>query len=82
MGNSNGIPGDLDLLRSWFNVIRRARQVAQQANGVSLVTITLVCNEFGDPIEPWLSPIARRLEPTAKAETTFSQLVSYLTEVE
>jgi hypothetical protein len=63
--NAKDIPGDIDLLRPWFNIIRDARS-AGISNGLSLLPITVVVDEHGMPIQ-WckvdpvkLSPLSQR----------------------
>lgn len=59
------IPGDINLLRPWFNVIRDAR-AAGLSNGLSILPITVLVNENGMPVQ-WckvepilLSPLSQR----------------------
>ena len=70
----NDIPGDLELLRPWFNLIRRVRQLALKT-GCALTTITVVTDDCGNPVEPWILPELRKLEPSTTAEQAFEKLV-------
>jgi hypothetical protein len=60
--NEQHVPGDLEKLVPWFNVIRRARQVSGDG-APGIVTMRVVVDGSGNPIEPWSCPDFVRLEP-------------------
>lgn len=72
------VPGDMDLLRPWLDIVRRLRQVAVP-NGPAVITMTIVVGEGGAPLPLWMTPQVRCLEPRRKAEDTLNELLSGLT---
>jgi hypothetical protein len=76
----NGIPGDLDILLPWLNVIRRMRQKAMSAGGPAIVKMVVIVDEDGQPIEPWAEPRVVKLEPRVTAAEGITRLVEMLAE--
>lgn len=68
MTDGNGIiPGDIDLLRPWFNPARAARLAALDAKGkIAVLTIRILLGEDGKPVK-WSSSLAC-LEPRGGLE--------------
>ena len=60
------IPGDLDLMRPWFNVIRDARS-AGISNGLSILPIIVLVDEHGMPVQ-WCKVEPTRLSPLSQRE--------------
>ncbi len=64
----NNVPGDIDLLRPWFNMVRRFRKASiEMAGRNSIMTVQIVLNERGEPVQ-WSVPGVARLEPGANTE--------------
>jgi len=71
-------PGDYEIMQPWLNVVRRARQLAAAGGGPALVTITVVTDEYGNPVPPWAVPVVRKLEPSTTAVEAFKDLMQLL----
>lgn len=79
MAVDNGrLPGDLELLRPWFPIIRRLRQIGGEAGGMAAVTIRVVVDQGGDPVPPWVSMGSVRLEPKMDADQAIAHLLECL----
>jgi len=63
---TNNDPGDVELLRPWFGVIRNARSQAM-SNGLSIVTSIVLTDEHGNPIQ-WCYAEPVRLSPLSKRD--------------
>ena len=72
------LPGDYEIMQPWLNVVRRARQLAAAGGGPALVTITVVTDEYGNPVPPWAVPVVRKLEPSTTAVEAFKDLMQLL----
>jgi len=60
---AQSIPGDLALLRSWFNPMRACRLAAQGAAGkITIMTFKILLDEYGQPVR-WTEPAIIKLEP-------------------
>jgi hypothetical protein len=64
----------LDIQKEWFSVVRRLQSVAK-SNGLSLVSITVLCDQDGKPLF-WLSPEKKLIEPKSQAEDLIKLLTS------
>jgi hypothetical protein len=60
------VPGDLDLLRPWFNVVRDARS-AGISNGLSILPIVVLVDEHGMPVQ-WCKVEPTRLSPLSQRD--------------
>ena len=60
------VPGDIELLRPWFNVIRDARS-AGQSSGLSIVTLCVVTDDCGMPVQ-WCKAESVKLSPLSQRE--------------
>ncbi len=59
----NNVPGDIDLLRPWFNMVRRFRKASIEMGGRnSIMTVQIILNEKGELVN-WSVPGVARLEP-------------------
>jgi hypothetical protein len=67
---SNKIP--LDLKECWFPVIRQL-QSKSRSQGLSVLTITVLVNQDGNPIS-WTPPLKTEIHPKANA----NELLTYL----
>ncbi len=68
-GDLLDVPGDITVLRPWLPLVRRMRERGI-SRGLSVVTVTVVCNHRGHPV-CWLEPEAVRIEPHgARGELT------------
>lgn len=60
------VPGDIDLLRPWLNVVRDARS-AGISNGLSILPIIVLVDDHGMPIQ-WCKVEPTRLSPLSQRE--------------
>lgn len=63
----------LDIKPCWFNPIRRLQSVAQKSNGMAIVTMKIVVNELGEPVQ-WAEPAITLLEPKRDKRTILDLL--------
>ncbi len=64
------VPGDLERLRPWLNVIRRLVSVSH-TGAFGILSIQILVNEKGQPVR-WSCPEVALLEPRYEASDTFS----------
>ena len=64
---TNHVPCDIKELSPWLNVIRRLRSVTYTSSGYAILTIRVLVDADGTPIQ-WTAPSVTLLEP--KSETT------------
>ena len=60
------VPGDLELLKPWFDVVRHVRSKSC-SGGYSVVTLRVVVDANGMP-EFWVEPIVNKVSPLAKKD--------------
>lgn len=60
-------PGDLEILRPWFNFVRRLRLAAKDGGTMGVLSIRLVVDENGMPLH-WTEPVRTAIEPRAGNE--------------
>ena len=63
----------LDVKPEWMNPIRRLQSVAQKSNGMAIITMRFVVNEFGVPVQ-WSDPKITMLEPKSDRNTILELL--------
>lgn len=76
-GNNNNhvkVPGDLEILLPWLNIVRRAKQVGSE-KGPGIVKFLVVVDEFGNPLDIRTTPVVITLEPKV---TSTEALVRFL----
>ena len=56
-----------ELRRPWLRVVRRIESVARRHDGMAVVTIRVLVDSSGLPIN-WAEPLITRLEPRVVAE--------------
>jgi len=59
---------EIGLLRPWFPLIRRLRKEAKTGNAHAILTVKVLVNERGEPIQ-WTAPERVQLEPRAGGES-------------
>lgn len=59
---SGPVPGDLDLLRAWFPVIRRLRRLARDSGTYAVLSIRVIVDGNGIP-KHWTVPERLGIEP-------------------
>jgi hypothetical protein len=75
--HSNRVPGDLELLRPWLDIIRRARQVGAD-KGPGIITFKVAIDEFGNPLNIRTTPAVVTLEPRARSAEALAKLLESL----
>jgi len=56
-----------DIQKDWLSIIRRLQSVAI-SGGLSIIKISILCNENGKPLT-WTEPKRTILEPKGRAES-------------
>jgi len=59
---------ETELLRQWFPLIRRLRKEAKTGNAHAILSVRVLVNERGEPIQ-WAAPQRVQLEPRAGGES-------------
>ena len=62
------VPGDLELLRPWFDLVRHTRSKSC-SGGLSIVNMALIVDEHGMPLF-WTEPTVKKISPLARDEAT------------
>ena len=73
----NHVPCDIEELSPWLNVIRRLRSVTHTSSGYAILTIRVLVDADGIPIQ-WTAPTITLLEPKGEL-TTVDVLLTTLT---
>ncbi len=76
VGSFLDVPADVSVLRPWFELVRRLQKLAARGRGYSVVTVTVICNERGEP-KFWLEPDAASIEPCG-AKSALTRLLEKL----
>lgn len=72
------VPDDYNALEPFFPLIRHLRGAAK-TGGISIVSMKVLVNEFGYPLDLWTQPKVTRLNPRNKAHSSLAQLIDLLT---
>ena len=78
MSNGNISSAEIELLRPWFRPLLRARQRILSVGGPAVVCLTVIVDEEGSPVEPWLVPEITKLEPRVSALEAIEKLLTAL----
>ena len=62
------VPGDLELLRPWFDLVRHTRSKSC-SGGLSIVNMALIVDQHGMPLF-WTEPTVKKISPLARDEAT------------
>ena len=63
---TNHVPCDIKELSPWLNVIRRLRSVTYTSSGYAILTIRILVDADGTPVQ-WTKPVITLLEPKNEA---------------
>lgn len=81
-GNNNNnvkIPGDLEILLPWLNIVRRAKQMGA-AKGPGLVKFAVLIDESGNPLDIFTMPAVITFEPKARSVDALIDLIGSMLE--
>ena len=67
MSTASDLPGDVDLLRPWFPLIRRVRKAAKNGGSYAVLSMRVIVDGDGIP-RHWTEPSRLVVEPRATGE--------------